>query len=226
MTDTLRPSTTDPRRARRRAVPVAGAALATLLAVAGCTGGEDRATDAADTGTPVAVAVTGPLCEQLPAGTEPGNPGSLVGQPADQALQWIPVLTTFEAAVRATGLGGELAGVTVLAPTDDAFSAKFSRTNLDELLLHDVDDLRTLLREHVVTGPMSVSELVTAGSVRTLADTELTVTGQGEAARFGDEAQTVCADYQAAGTRIHVINRVLGSLPTTAGEDDDGHPAH
>ncbi|WP_165521951.1 fasciclin domain-containing protein [Micromonospora zingiberis] len=212
--------------ARRARVTLAGTAVALLVAAAGCTSGSDPT----PASPPIAVAVTGSLCDQLPAGDEPGNPNSLVGQPADQALQWIPVLTTFEAAVRATGLASELTGspgVTILAPTDDAFTAKFSRTNLDELLLQDTDKLRELLRDHVVTGPMPVAELVDAGSATTLAGTRLTVTGQDQGARIADRADTVCADYQAANARIHVINQVLGSLPTTAGtEDDHDHTIH
>ncbi len=216
--DIMRPT---PRRVRR-AGPAAGLALATLLAVTGCTGGD--ATDV-DGITPVAFTVTGPLCAELPAGTEPGNPESRAGMPAEQAVQWIPVLTTFDAAVRATGLAGELTGVTVLAPTDDAFAEKFSRTNLDELLLHDTDELRELLREHLLTAPMSVAEMVAAGTVKTVAEGELTVTAQGPVARFGNEAETVCADYQATNARIHVIDHVLGSLPSSAGGEDD-HPYH
>ncbi|MEV0325729.1 fasciclin domain-containing protein [Micromonospora echinospora] len=227
MTDTLpRAAMPAPRRARRRATPLAGA-LALLVAVAGCTGGDDSGPGTTDAGSPATVTVTGPLCDVLPSGSEPGNPASLVDQPADRALGWIPVLTTFEAAVRASGMATELTGtqpVTILAPTDDAFAAKFSRTNLDELLLKDTEKLRGLLREHVVTGALPVAELVSAGTVTTLAGTRLTVTGQGQGARVDDEADLVCADYQAVRARIHVIDHVLGSLPTTANGDD--HPAH
>ncbi|MFE0589033.1 fasciclin domain-containing protein [Micromonospora echinospora] len=229
MTDTLpRAATPAPGRAGRRATSLA-AALALLVAVAGCTGGDDSGPGTTDAGSPAAatVTVTGPLCDVLPSGTEPGNPASLVGQPADRALQWIPVLTTFEAAVRASGMATELTGsqpVTILAPTDDAFAAKFSRTNLDELLLKDTEKLRGLLREHVVTGALPAAELVSAGTVTTLAGTTLTVTGQGQGARVDDEADLICADYQAVKARIHVIDHVLGSLPTTANGDD--HPAH
>nr|WP_269440694.1 fasciclin domain-containing protein [Micromonospora tarapacensis] len=142
-------------------------------------------------------------------------------------MRWIPVLTTFEAAVRATGLAHELTrDVTILAPTDDAFASKFSRTNLDELLLRDTARLRDLLRDHLVSGALPLAELVAAGTVTTVAGTTITVTGQGQTARVDDRAETVCADYQAVDARIHVINEVLGDLPTTAGQDDDGHPAH
>ncbi|WBB52736.1 fasciclin domain-containing protein [Verrucosispora sp. WMMD573] len=222
MTDT---NSATARSALRRILPIAGATLAAvLLVLVGSTaGGGDGAADAGPTGT----TVTGPLCDLLPAGSEPGNPASLADQPPDQALQWIPVLTTFEAAVRATGLAAELnREVTILAPTDDAFAGRFSRTNLDELLLRDTDELRGLLREHLVTGALPVAELVAAGTVTTVAGTSLTVTGVGPGARLDDRAETVCADYRAGAARIHVINEVLGDLPTTAGQDDDGHPAH
>ncbi|WP_433528691.1 fasciclin domain-containing protein [Micromonospora sp. CA-263727] len=226
MTDTLSRAATPATRGTRRAIPLVGAALTLLVAVTGCTGADGHGSAAPDATTPVAVTVTGPLCDQLPAGDEPGNPTSLASQPADQALQWIPVLTTFEAAVRATGLATELtgtAGVTILAPTDDAFAAKFSRTNLDELLLKETDTLRGLLRDHVVTGSLPVAELITSGTVTTLAGTRLTVTGSGRSARVDDRADTVCADYQVSNARIHVINQVLGSLPTTAGDEEDDH---
>ncbi|GIJ31364.1 hypothetical protein Vse01_05120 [Micromonospora sediminimaris] len=53
-----------------------------------------------------------------------------------------------------------------------------------------------MLRDHLVTGALPVAELVAAGTVTT--------------------------DYRAGAARIHVINEVLGDLPTTAGQDDDG----
>ncbi|WP_433393384.1 fasciclin domain-containing protein [Micromonospora sp. KLBMP9576] len=213
------------RVARRRAVT--GATLALLLAVAGCTGSSrDRPAATRATGDPTPAAVSGPLCATLPSGTEPGNPGSLASQPPAQALTWIPVLATFEAAVRATGMGGELSapgGLTILAPTDDAFRASFSTANLDELLLKDTDTLRGLLRDHLVAGARPVAELVAAGFVTTLAGTALTVTAAEPGARLADRAETVCADYRATGARIHVINKVLGSLPETAHEEDHAH---
>ncbi|WFE43338.1 fasciclin domain-containing protein [Verrucosispora sp. WMMD1129] len=83
-----------------------------------------------------------------------------------------------------------------------------------------------MLRDHLVTGALPVAELVAAGTVTTVAGTSLTVTGVGQGARLDDQAETVCADYRAGAARIHVINEVFGDLPTTAGQDDDGHPAH
>ncbi|WP_433318985.1 fasciclin domain-containing protein [Micromonospora chersina] len=211
-------------RLRRRAAAVA---LSLVLTGTGCSDAgtpSPAATGAAPKAAPV---VSGPLCDLLPSGSDPGNPAALAGQPAEVALQWLPVLTTFEAAVRASGMSADLrggSGVTILAPTDDAFATKFSEDDLDRLLLTDRDTLRGLLREHLVAGSRSLSDLVAAGEVTTLAGTTVTVTGGGGSARLADRADTVCADYQVAGARIHIINHVLGNLPTTGGPG--GHRAH
>ncbi|WP_229402024.1 fasciclin domain-containing protein [Micromonospora okii] len=214
-------------RAARRRRAATGAALALLLAVTGCGGpAEEERAGAQPTGSAAPGAVAGPLCDALPSGAEPGSPASLVGRPPAEALAWIPVLTMFEAAVRATGMAEELAaagGLTILAPTDDAFRATFSTANLDRLLLSDTETLRRLLREHLVDGARSAAELVAAGSVTTRAGTTLTVTAAGSGARLADKAVTVCADYRAAGARVHVIDKVLGDLPHTADEEDQHH---
>lgn len=206
----------NPHRARtRRLLPVVAATLSLLVAGSGCSND-----DADANGTNGDALVSGPLCQALPSGSEPGNPASLVNEPADVALQWIPVLYRFESAVRAAEMDGELRaakGVTILAPTDDAFAAKFSDDTIDELFISRVDDLRRLLRSHLVEGTMSVSELVDAGSVTTLAGSSLKISRAGEMARIDDgddTAETVCADYRVGNARIHVIDKVLGDLPT------------
>ena len=156
--------------------------------------------------------VIGPLCDVLPSGDDPGAPATLTDKPADVALTWIPVVTTFEAAVRASGLADYLhsvGGVTILAPTDAAFEAAFDRQTLDDLLLSRQSELRALLEAHIVDGSLSLADLRDAGSVTTLAGDELTVAPAGAMARFGDRATTVCADYDVANARIHVIDRVL-----------------
>ena len=161
---------------------------------------------------PEAPVVAGPLCDLLPSGDDPGAPASLTDEPADVALQWIPVLTTFEAAVRASGMADDLRradGVTILAPTDDAFTAAFDRQRLDDLLLSRPRELRAILEAHIVDGSLSLAALRNAGSVTTLAGDMLTVAPAGAMARFDDRATTVCADYDVANARIHVIDAVL-----------------
>ena len=193
-----------------------GVAAAFVMAIAAAGGSgcdddmPDRAAPARETAT--APVVTGPLCDLLPAGDDPGAPATLTDDPADVALQWIPVVTTFEAAVRAAGLAGDLGradGVTILAPTDDAFTAAFDRQTLDDLLLSRRRELRALVEAHIVEGSLSLADLRDAGSVTTLAGTTLTVTSADGMARFDKRAKAVCADYRASNANIHVIDGVL-----------------
>jgi Fasciclin domain len=185
-------------------------ACAVAVVVVGCGGSGERAPEP-PASTAAAATVSGPLCDLLPSGDDPGAPATLTDDPAGVALQWIPVLTTFEAAVRASGLAGELRDVTILAPTDDAFTAAFDRQRLDDLLVSRGRELRALVEAHVVDGARSLSELLDAGRVTTRAGTAVAVTGADGQARLGDRARTVCADYVAAGARIHVIDGVLSS---------------
>jgi Fasciclin domain len=194
---------------RRRAV----AALIATATVTGSGCSDDTQERTTATREPSrAGVVVGPLCDLLPSGDDPGAPRTLTDDPADVALTWIPVVTTFEAAVRASGLAGYLHdadGVTILAPTDAAFAAAFDRQRLDDLLLSRPSELRALLEAHIVEGSLSLADLRDAGSVTTLAGDELAVAPAGAMARFGDRATTVCADYDVANARIHVIDGVL-----------------
>jgi uncharacterized surface protein with fasciclin (FAS1) repeats len=190
------------------------AALVVAIAAVSCSGSNDDTPEQAARAreTPNARVVIGPLCDLLPAGDDPGAPASLADEPADVALQWIPVLTTFEAAVRASGLARYLRradGVTILAPTDDAFAAAFDRQRLDDLLLSRQRELRAILEAHIVEGSLSLAALRDAGSVTTLPGDKLTVAPKGAMARFSGRATTVCADYDVANARIHVIDGVL-----------------
>ncbi len=144
--------------------------------------------------------------------TTPARRKALTDETADVALTWIPVVTTFEAAVRAAGLADDLRsddGITILAPTDAAFAAAFDRQKLDDLLLSRHGELRALLQAHLIDGRLSLAALRDADSVTTLAGDKLTVAPAGAMARFGDRATTVCADYDVANARIHVVDGVL-----------------
>ena len=190
------------------------AALVAALAASSCSGGDDDKPEPEGQArtTPTAQIVSGPLCAALPSGDDPGAPATLRDDPADVALTWIPVVTTFEEAVRASGLARYLRradAVTILAPTDDAFAAAFDRQTLDDLLLSRRRELRAILETHIVEGRLSLAELRQAGSVTTLAGDTLSVAPKGAMARFGERATTVCADYDVANARIHVIDGVL-----------------
>lgn len=179
-------------------------ALLAAAAVAGC-GGSDEETPPPR----VSPVVSGPLCDALPHGDDPGAPATIAGEPPAVVLTWIPVITTFEAAVRAAGLEDELDGTTILAPSDDAFAKRFSERRLDALLLERHHELRALLERHLVEGELSLADLRDAGEVTTIAGDALAVAPAGAMARLGDRAETVCADYAAATARVHVIDAVL-----------------
>jgi uncharacterized surface protein with fasciclin (FAS1) repeats len=185
------------------------AALAVAIAAVGCSGENDTPEPSSGRKTSI---VAGPLCDLLPSGDDPGAPETLTDEPADVALTWIPVATTFEAAVRAAGLADDLRkadSVTILAPTDAAFAAAFDRQTLDDLLLSRQRELRALVQGHIVDGSLSLADLRDADSVTARSGERLTVAPAGAMARFDDRATTVCADYAVANGRIHVIGGVL-----------------
>jgi len=197
-------------------------ALLLMFAISSCTdsgGGSDGADlttgPEASPGT-----VSGPLCDLLPTGTDPGGPETLATEPADEALEWVPVLTIFEAGARASGLTAglrETQGVTILAPTDEAFVTTFSEDELDDLLISRRRALRGLLRAHMIEGQLSLAQMLDEGRVTTLAGDTIDITPRGGMARLGDQAETVCADYRVANARIHIIDGLLGELPSFDG---------
>jgi uncharacterized surface protein with fasciclin (FAS1) repeats len=209
--------------ARRRGRARVAAALALAVLSGGCFGGDDEAADPADATlerTAKAVrGVTGSLCGALPTGTDPGSPSRLRRERADVALQWIPVVTTFESAVRAAGMASELGkadDITILAPTDDAVMAALTQETLDELYVSRRQELRALIERHVVEGAFSMADLRDAGTVKTRAGEEVEIAPADTAVRLDDGAETVCADYVTANAVIHVIDGVLGPLPKPA----------
>jgi uncharacterized surface protein with fasciclin (FAS1) repeats len=193
-----------------------GLAAAVALGTAGCGRSDDpEPQPAADTRATAAVEVSGPLCQALPTGDDPGAPQSIAGEPANVVLTWIPVATMFEAAVRATGLDRELNGrdqpVTILAPTDEAFQKAFDEETMDELLLERQGELRELVESHMLDGARSLADLRESGELTTLAGPTVAVEPAGAMVELGHRAKTVCADYAAANARIHVVDAVLPS---------------
>jgi len=197
-------------------------ALLVMFAFSSCTGSQGGSDGADPSDGPVASpgTVSGPLCDLLPTGTDPGGPETLRTEPADEALKWMPVLTIFEAGARASGLTADLRetqGLTILAPTDEAFVTTFSEDELDDLLISRRSALRGLLRAHMIEGQLSLAQMLDEGRVTTLAGDTIDITPSGDMARLGDQAETVCADYRVANARIHVIDGLLGELPTDGG---------
>jgi uncharacterized surface protein with fasciclin (FAS1) repeats len=148
--------------------------------------------------------------EQVPTG-----PGSVTGMAADPvavAASNNPMLKTLTQA-----LSGQLnpnvnlvdtlnsnPGLTVFAPTDDAF-AKIDAATL-ETLKTDSDLLTSILTYHVVEGQAAPTSV--AGDHKTLEGGSVNVTGAGPELKVND-AGLVCGGVQTANATVYMIDTVL-----------------
>jgi uncharacterized surface protein with fasciclin (FAS1) repeats len=150
----------------------------------------------------------GPGCAAIPK-SGAGSFNGMATEPVATAASANPLLTTLVAAVTEAGLGDALnsaEGITVFAPTDDAFG-KIPKKDLDAVLA-DKDLLTTILTHHVVPGQLSPDEV--AGTHETLAKDMLTVNGSGEEFTVGKEnAAVLCGNIPTANATVYVIDTVL-----------------
>ena len=120
-----------------------------------------------------------------------------------------PLLTTLVTAVGKAGLVDTLNsadGITVFAPTDDAF-AKIPAKDL-KAVLKDKKTLTSILTHHVVAGQLSPDQL--AGEHETLNGDTITVKGSGEDFTVGAEnAAVLCGNIPTANATVYVIDTVL-----------------
>ncbi len=190
--------------------------LAAAFAFAACGGAAaTKAPTAAPTSTPDAMsspdtmmAPFGSACSAVPT-TGMGSFSGMAGDPVATAASHNPVLSTLVTAVTAAGLGDTLnsaAGITVFAPTNDAFAAMDPAT-----LKAALDDpkglLTTVLTYHVVAGRLTPEQL--AGTHTTLQGGDLTVTGSGTSFTVNGKAMVVCGDVQTANATVYIIDGVL-----------------
>ncbi|GAA2034025.1 hypothetical protein GCM10009839_38170 [Catenulispora yoronensis] len=153
-----------------------------------------------------AAAPFGAACSAVPA----SGAGSFTGMAADPvgtAASNNPVLSTLVTAVKTAGLVDTLnsaQGVTVFAPTNDAF-AKIPADTLNAVLA-DKAKLTKILTYHVVAGRLTPDQL--AGTHATLEGGKVTVTGSGESFKVGD-ANVVCGNVQTANATVYIVDSVL-----------------
>jgi uncharacterized surface protein with fasciclin (FAS1) repeats len=127
--------------------------------------------------------------------------------PVATAASHNPVLSTLVTAVGAAGLGDTLnsaQGITVFAPTNDAF-AKIPADTL-KAVLADKAKLTKILSYHVVSGKLSPDQL--AGSHATLEGGTVTVTGSGQSFQVNG-ANVVCGNVQTANATVYIVDTVL-----------------
>lgn len=145
----------------------------------------------------------------------PTGPGSVTGMAADPvavAASNNPMLKTLTQA-----LSGQLnpnvnlvetlnsnPGLTVFAPTDDAF-AKIDPATL-ETLKTDSALLTSILTYHVVEGQASPAQVV--GTHKTMQGADVTVTGMGNDLKVNDSG-VVCGGVKTANATVYLIDTVL-----------------
>jgi uncharacterized surface protein with fasciclin (FAS1) repeats len=148
-------------------------------------------------------------CAAVP--TDAGNKGSFQAMaqvPVATAASGNPLLSTLVTAVKKAGLVDSLnsaEGITVFAPTNDAFN-KIPKATLNKVLA-DKKTLTSILTYHVVKGKLTPADL--AGSHPTLQGSDLTVSGSGQDFKVNDKASVVCGNVQTANANVYIIDSVL-----------------
>src|SRR5215218_10471877 len=196
---------------RRAAVAgVLGIALLGAACSSNDTGTSGSQTPAPPT-TAASMTASGPFgaaCSTVPA-SGPGSLDALAQDPVATAASTTPELSTLVTAVQKADLVDTLnsaQGITVFAPTNDAFGA-LPKATLDKALGDPKGLLTTVLTYHVVPGQLAPDQL--AGSHKTLQGGTLEVTGSGEDFTVNGNSGVVCGDIQTANATVYLIDQVL-----------------
>ncbi len=207
---------------RSTRLTIAGLALALPLTLAAC-GADSSATGTSDTMTSSAPAASpsetmttemaagenfGPGCAAVPADGK-GSFEGMATDPVATAASNNPLLSTLVTAVKKAKLVDTLNtadGITVFAPTNDAFGALDKKT-LDAAMADPKGLLTKVLTNHVVSGRLSPDEL--DGDHETLAGTTISVSGSGEEFTVDGSAKVVCGNVQTANATVYIIDGVL-----------------
>jgi uncharacterized surface protein with fasciclin (FAS1) repeats len=203
-----------------RSTGIAAAALSLTFGLAAC-GSDDTSQSASDNtsssasmdkSSPAAMDASadtfGPGCSSIPT-SGAGSFNGMATAPVATAASANPLLKTLVAAVTKAGLVDTLNsadGLTVFAPTDDAF-AKIPAKDL-KAVLADKATLTKILSHHVIAGQLGPDEL--AGEHETLAGDTVTVEGSGDKFTVaGDGAAVLCGNIPTANATVYVIDTVL-----------------
>ena len=193
--------------------------LGMALLAAACSGNDTGTSASPAPATPSTTAPTmtasapfGAACPAVPA-TGPGSLDALAQDPVATAASNTPELSTLVTAVKKADLVNTLnsaQGITVFAPTNDAFAA-LPKPTLDKALGDPKGLLTTVLTYHVVPGQLSPDQL--AGSHKTLQGDTLQVTGSGQDFTVNGDSSVVCGNLKTANATVYLIDQVL--LPTS-----------
>jgi uncharacterized surface protein with fasciclin (FAS1) repeats len=152
--------------------------------------------------------VFGAGCAAVPK-DGPGSFDGMAIDPVATAASHNPALSTLVTAVTKAGLVDTLNsadGVTVFAPTNDAFSA-LPKATLDKALGDPKGLLTTVLTYHVVAGRLTPEQL--AGTHKTLQGGSVTVTGSGEDFTVNGTSKVVCGNVPTGNATVYLVDNVL-----------------
>ena len=196
----------------RRAAVVGVLGMALLAACGGNDAGTSGSqTPAAPSTTAASMTASGPFgaaCSTVPA-SGPGSLEALAQDPVATAASNTPELSTLVTAVKKADLVDTLnsaQGITVFAPTNDAFSA-LPKATLDKALGDPKGLLTTVLTYHVVQGQLTPDQL--PGSHKTLQGSTLQITGSDQNFTINRNSSVVCGNIKTTNATIYLIDQVL-----------------
>ena len=208
----------------RRTSGLAALSLVATMGLAACGGSDSGSSAAADSSSSMSSSPSssssnsdamdagaqtfGPGCSAIPA-SGAGSFNGMATAPVASAASANPLLKTLVAAVTKAGLVDPLnsaKGITVFAPTDDAFG-KIPNKTLNAVLA-DKATLTKILTYHVVAGQLTPDQL--AGTHKTLEGGQLTIKGSGEDFTVGNGgAKVICGNVPTANATVYVVDSVL-----------------
>jgi uncharacterized surface protein with fasciclin (FAS1) repeats len=150
----------------------------------------------------------GAACSAVPA-SGAGSLEALAQDPVATAAANTPQLSTLVTAVKKADLVNTLnsaQGITVFAPTNDAFAA-VPKPTLDKALGDPKGLLTTVLTYHVVPGQLAPDQL--AGSHKTLQGDTIQITGSGQDFTVNGNSSVVCGNIKTANATVYLIDQVL-----------------
>ncbi|MFD7697277.1 fasciclin domain-containing protein [Streptomyces sp. NPDC059805] len=150
----------------------------------------------------------GPACSAVPKNGA-GSFDGMAEDPVATAASHNPALSTLVTAVKKAGLVDTLnnaQGITVFAPTNDAFG-KIPKATLDKVL-NDKAMLTKILTHHVVGQKLTPKDMEN-GSFDTLEKSKVMTSGSGESYTVQGSAKVVCGNVTTANATVHIIDTVL-----------------
>ena len=187
-----------------------GLFAAVAMLAAACS--NDSSTTAGSGGTaPPAAAPFGTACSSVPASGD-GSFEGMMTQPVATAAGANPLLKSLVHDLKAAELVDTLNGadgLTVFAPTNDAFDAAAAADpdGMDAMMADPTGALAQLLTYHVVEGQLAPDAL--AGEHSTLQGQSLTVEGSGEEFTVNGSDMVVCGDIHTDNATVYIVDQVL-----------------